>query len=128
MSGIEEILTITGLEKGFLLRIIRLLEQVPEHSLAVFDADGTVWSDDVGIDFYKYIITNELVSKNKIEQAKIMDKKYSDHKIDATEWYCSQTSILSETTEKQVCKMAEQYFNSFYKSKIFKPVQQMINI
>ena len=45
-------------------KLIQTIEQtkVP-NNLAVFDADGTLWPEDVGYDFFRYQIKNNLIPK-----------------------------------------------------------------
>ena len=62
-----------------LLGFVRKAIDEGAHAIAAFDADGTLWNDDVGEGFFKYQIENALVPlpKNPWEHYKDLKKNVS---------------------------------------------------
>ena len=51
-----------------LMAVIEQAQQGLSHKIAVFDADGTLWPEDVGFGFFEYQIKNQLLAEGDFFQ------------------------------------------------------------
>ena len=97
--------------------VIEDCSSADESPVAVFDADGTLWADDVGEDFFKHLLERRLLN---LEEG-------TDHwalyeaacAVNKAEGYGSLGPIMKGLREHDLIELAEDFVDAHYASKIF---------
>jgi len=93
------------------------------NPIASFDADGTLWSGDAGLDFYKYQIENNLLSGLPDNPWDAYIKYVTEKEDEALLWLAQ---INKGQTLTQVRQWAEDYINKKTNLGYFSGVKKLI--
>jgi HAD superfamily phosphoserine phosphatase-like hydrolase len=97
-----------------------------ENPTAVFDADGTLWRDDIGERFLQWLIKNRHLqgadySKDIYgEYEKLLEK-------DTGAAYAMATKLMSGINEKELAGWAADFFPSHFSSNVFPKQRELIS-
>ena len=87
------------------------LEEI-ENPVAVFDADGTLWSNDLGESFFKWLIENK-----KLIGADYSKDLYQEYELlveeDVGEGFSSIIKIMAGIKEEELKLWADEFFQTF---------------
>lgn len=93
----------------------------------VFDADGTLWRDDIGESFFKHQIKNNLIPRNNFQKGTdlwaLYLEKVEQNTYEAYAWLAQLQKGLSEETLRA---MSSDYFKTFEKN-IFPEMRDLLS-
>jgi phosphoserine phosphatase len=95
--------------------------------IAAFDCDGTLWSGDVGEDFFEWELQENLVSG---EIARSMRARFTDYKAGNVEQeaMCGEMATMHRgLAESTVLQAATRFFDQFYPAKIFPEMRELVS-
>jgi HAD superfamily phosphoserine phosphatase-like hydrolase len=95
-------------------------------ALAVFDCDGTLWSGDVGEDFFDWELQQGVFSQ---ELARWMRQRYADYQAGkvSQEGMCGEMVTMHHgLAEVKVQAMARQFFEEHFAANIFPEFQELV--
>jgi HAD superfamily phosphoserine phosphatase-like hydrolase len=112
--------SITDRSQAFVESVLRL-----EPKFAAFDCDGTLWSGDVGVDFFNWEMDEKLVSE---ETAQVMRARYDDYLAGKVpeEVMCGEMVTMHRgLIEADVQRAATRFFDLYFVETIFPEMQQL---
>lgn len=96
-----------------------------QEGIAVFDADKTLWGDDLGEAFFKWLIKNK-----KLVNMDYTQDIYSEYErklaIDRQEGYAWIVSLMAGVPETELKKWSADFFKHHFVHKIYQPQKQLI--
>src|SRR5476649_1532265 len=106
--------------------IADLLAIADSRKIAVFDADGTLWHDDLGESFFKYQIQNKLAPgivgvPDPWKHYRTLDEM--DTAISSA-WLAQ---ICAGLEEKVIRHQAEKFYHDHFKNKPTEPLKKLIS-
>jgi len=106
-----------------------LIESVLRLSprLAVFDCDGTLWSGDAGEGFFEWELRRGVVSDEIVKWARARYADYKAGKVSEDDMCGEMVTIHKGLKEAEVLRLARQYFEENYVSRIFPEMRQLIS-
>src|SRR5579871_1423676 len=104
----------------------KVLATESPHKTAVFDADGTLWPDDLGEAFFKYQIKNGLAPgiKNISDPWRHYVEMDRDKGTAAASGWLAQ--ICSGVPEDVLKSQCEDFYKKHFSGKIHKPVSDLV--
>jgi len=105
----------------FIESVLRL-----QPKLAVFDCDGTLWSDDAGEGFFDWELRRGVVSDEIVRWAR---PRYADYKagnVDEDTMCAEMVTMHRRLTEVEVQKAATEYFDQNFVSQIFPEMRELV--
>jgi len=83
-----------------------------ENPVAVFDADGTLWSNDLGESFFKWLVENKKLIG--VDYSKDLYQEYQDLcDKDVDEGFSSLITIMAGISEDELKEWADEFFQTF---------------
>jgi len=113
--------TLTERAQEFLTSTLEL-----EPKLAVFDCDGTLWSGDAGEGFFRWEITEGLVSKEVGEWALPRYAEYKAGKVTEEVMCGEMVSMHKGMIEAEVQRAATRYFDLYMYESIFPEMRELV--
>lgn len=105
-------------------RLHRFLQNT-RGGAAVFDADGTLWADDVGEAFLRW-----LIAERKLLNVDYHRDIYAEYearvKEDKAKGYAWAVTIMAGLREAEVKRWADAFFRQFFLSRIYGPQKDLI--
>ena len=99
--------------------------------IAAFDCDGTLWSGDIGVDFFEWELTNDEVfpQPGRDILAKSMRERYAAYKLGEVE----ETTMCGEMvtmhrgiSESKIMSAATRFFDEFFVAQIFPEMRELV--
>lgn len=99
--------------------------------VAAFDCDGTLWSGDIGVDFFEWELTNEEVfpQPQRDIPAKSMRERYAAYKrgeVDETTMCGEMVTMHRGISESKIMSAAARFFDEFFVSQIFPEMRELV--
>ncbi|MFZ1008683.1 MAG: HAD-IB family phosphatase [Candidatus Sulfotelmatobacter sp.] len=99
--------------------------------VAAFDCDGTLWSGDIGVDFFEWELMNDEVfpQPGRSILAKSMHERYAAYKrgeVDETTMCGEMVTMHQGISESKIMKAATRFFDEFFVSQIFPEMQELV--
>src|SRR5580700_2528342 len=95
----------------------RLLTNDADRKISVFDADGTLWHDDLGEAFFKYQIENKLAPGLK-GIADPWAHYRALCKTNTASAYAWLAQINAGLTDEELLRQAKDFYNQSFKDKV----------
>jgi len=110
-------------------KIDEFIKKVKEGEIkdpkAVFDADGTLWQNDLGETFLKWLIENKKLQN--ADYSKDIYKEYDDLvKKDPGKGFIFAVTLMKGIEEKELKKWAEDFFNNHFKENVYPKQKELI--
>ena len=105
----------------FVEAILRL-----QPSLAAFDCDGTLWSGDAGEAFFDWELEQGFLSEEILNWARPRYAAYRAGRVSEDVMCGEMVTMHRGLTESEVARLAVQYFDEHYASRIFPEMQVLI--
>ncbi len=97
-----------------------------ENPTAVFDADGTLWRDDIGERFLQWLIKNRHLQG--VDYSKDIYGEYEKMlEKDTGAAYAMATKLMNGINEKELIKWASDFFPSHFSSNVFPKQRELIS-
>lgn len=92
---------------------------------AVFDADGTIWKDDIGERFFEWLIKNRKL--NDVDYSKDIYKEYEDEvKKDPGVGYTMAVTMMKGIKEKDLINWSKEFFPEHFMQNIYPKQKELI--
>lgn len=105
-------------------RIDAFLKTTP-GGIAVFDADGTLWADDVGEAFFRWLVSERKLLN--VDYAKDLWQHYETLlKIDHAQAYAWITQVMAGLREDDVNQWASAFFENHFVTRIYRAQKDLI--
>lgn len=96
-----------------------------KNPVAVFDADGTLWSNDLGESFFKWLIENKKLTG--VDYSKDLYQEYEDLlKEDKGKAFAFPVTLMNGLKEDDVRKWADEYFKNRFIQNIYPEQKELI--
>lgn len=95
-------------------------------TLAVFDCDGTLWSDDAGERFFDWELTREILSPKVVRWAQARHADYKAGKVKEADMCGEMVTLHKGLEEAEILRLARQFFNEHFIHNIFPEMRQLI--
>jgi HAD superfamily phosphoserine phosphatase-like hydrolase len=110
-------------------KINEFVKKVKEEEIkgqkAVFDADGTLWQNDLGETFLKWLIENKKLEN--ADYSKDIYKEYEDLvKKDPGKGFIFAVTLMKGIDEKDLKNWAEDFFNNHFKENVYPKQKELI--
>ncbi len=110
----------------FLDSVTNLLPRV-----AAFDCDGTLWSGDIGVDFFEWELANDEVfpQPGRGILAQSMRERYAAYKrgeVDETTMCGEMVTMHQGISESKIMSAATRFFEEFFVPQIFPEMQELV--
>jgi HAD superfamily phosphoserine phosphatase-like hydrolase len=95
-------------------------------SLAVFDCDGTLWSGDVGEDFFDWELRQGVFPADLVRWAR---QRYADYQVGEVDQdtMCGEMVTLHRgLAESSVRDMSQQFFEEHFTHRVFPELQELV--
>lgn len=110
--------------KGNLERLVQFIDSNPGCTV-VFDADGTIWADDVSEAFFRWLIAGRKLLN--VDYESNIYQHYTNlvlnDSIKAYKWI---VQVLAGLREEDITKWAYQFFSEHFISRIYQPQKDLI--
>jgi phosphoserine phosphatase len=93
--------------------------------IAVFDCDGTLWTNNSGDDFLDWSIETGLVSKQVADRIRARHEDYKRGNVDETEMCGEMTSMYTGLSTSELEAAAARFYESIVRPNIFPEMQQL---
>lgn len=114
--------TLSDRAQAFVDSILRL-----EPSMAAFDCDGTLWSADAGVGFFRWEIAEGLVPKEVVEWIVPRYADYEAGKVSEEVMCGEMVSMHSGLIETDIQRAATRYFDLFMYDTIFPEMRDLVH-
>jgi HAD superfamily phosphoserine phosphatase-like hydrolase len=94
---------------------------------ATFDADGTLWKDDVGEGFFTWMMKHRYYPADKIPTLEQAWRGYKAGTFDDTKMYELMVTSMAGMKETDVARLARRYFDSEHKHSIYQPMAALVS-
>jgi len=99
--------------------------------VAAFDCDGTLWSGDIGVDFFEWELTNDNVfpQPGRGILAKSMRERYAAYKrgeVDETTMCGEMVMMHHGISESKIMSAAARFFDEFFVPQIFPEMRELV--
>jgi HAD superfamily phosphoserine phosphatase-like hydrolase len=99
--------------------------------VAAFDCDGTLWSGDIGVDFFEWELTNDEVfpQPRRTILARSMRERYAAYKrgeVDETTMCGEMVTMHQGISESKIMSAAARFFDEFFVAQIFPEMQELV--
>ncbi len=95
-------------------------------SVAVFDCDGTLWSEDAGYQFMLWSIAQGIVSRNASDWIDSRYRLYLAGEVSELAMCGEMVQIYDGLREVEIRKAASEFFDSRIEAKIFPELRELI--
>ena len=96
------------------------------RGLAIFDADGTLWADDVGVAFFLWQLKNNELLADQAHSAKRLWAQYNVGELPEREIWIAVAAAQAGLEETTVKEQAKDFFRREFSSRIFLPMKAAI--
>jgi HAD superfamily phosphoserine phosphatase-like hydrolase len=102
-----------------------------QPSVAAFDCDGTLWSGDIGVDFFEWELANEEIfpEPRRAILSKSMRERYAAYKrgeVDETSMCGEMVTMHHGIAESKIMAAANYFFDKFFVSQIFPEMRELV--
>ena len=97
-----------------------------QPKLAVFDCDGTLWSDDAGEGFFDWELKQGLVSDEIVRWARPRYADYKAGKVDEEIMCGEMVTMHRGLRQAEVQRAAQEYFDGTFAPNIFSEMRELI--
>jgi phosphoserine phosphatase len=99
--------------------------------VAAFDCDGTLWSGDIGVDFFEWELTNDEVfpQPGRGILAKSMRERHAAYKrgeVDETTMCGEMVTMHRGISESKIMGAATRFFDEFFVAQIFPEMRELV--
>jgi len=99
--------------------------------VAAFDCDGTLWSGDIGVDFFEWELMNDEVfpQPRRGILAQSMRERYAAYKrgeVDETTMCGEMVAMHQGILESKIMSAATRFFGEFFVPQIFPEMQELV--
>jgi HAD superfamily phosphoserine phosphatase-like hydrolase len=99
--------------------------------VAAFDCDGTLWSGDIGVDFFEWELRNDAVfsEPGRSIRAKSMLERYAAYKrgeVDETSMCGEMVTMHRGISESKIMSAATHFFDEFFVAQIFPEMLELV--
>ncbi len=99
--------------------------------VAAFDCDGTLWSGDIGVDFFEWALTNDEVfpQPGRGILAKSMRERYAAYnlgEVDETTMCGEMVTMHRGISESKIMSAATRFFDEFFVAQIFPEMRELV--
>jgi phosphoserine phosphatase len=112
--------TLTESARKFVDNVLALK---PRH--AVFDCDGTLWSGDVGADFFFYEIERGLISPDAAKRILARYEQYKAGTVDELAMCSEMVTIHHGIAERDIRTLAAELFRTVIEPRIFPEMREL---
>jgi len=112
--------TLTESAREFVDRVLALK---PRH--AVFDCDGTLWSGDVGADFFFYEIERGLIPPAAAKRILARYEQYKAGAVDELSMCGEMVTIHQGIAEKDIRALASELFRTVVEPRVFPEMREL---
>src|SRR5216684_1610255 len=110
-----------GFDADTAVRIKRVAEA--GTGVAVFDADGTIWADDVGVAFFLWQLENNRLLPERAHWARGLWGRYQRGELAPRDMWAAVTAAQAGLEEKVVKEWAKDFFLHEFSSRVFLPMK-----
>ncbi len=93
---------------------------------ATFDADGTLWREDVGEGFFTWMLRNKHYPAQRRTMLEHSWQEYKAGRLDGERMYELMATGMAGMEEKHVRKLAERYFDKEARRSIYQPMAALV--
>jgi HAD superfamily phosphoserine phosphatase-like hydrolase len=102
-----------------------------QPGVAAFDCDGTLWSGDIGVDFFEWELTNDAVFPEPRRRilAQSMRERYAAYRrgeVDETTMCGEMVTMHEGISESKIMDAAIHFFDEFFIAQIFPEMQELV--
>jgi HAD superfamily phosphoserine phosphatase-like hydrolase len=99
--------------------------------VAAFDCDGTLWSGDIGVDFFEWELTNDEIfsQPGRSILAKSMRERYAAYRrgeVDETTMCGEMVTMHRGISESKIMSAAARFFDEFFVAQIFPEMRELV--
>ena len=94
--------------------------------LAVFDCDGTLWSDDAGEGFFSWELEQNVLSDDIVKWARPRYAAYREGRVPEDAMCGEMVTMHRGLSEVEVERLAARYFDSHFVQRIFPEMRELI--
>jgi phosphoserine phosphatase len=96
---------------------------------ATFDADGTLWKDDVGEGFFAWMLQNRYLpgDRRRIASLERTWRAYKAGRFDGEQMYELMVTSMAGMREQDVFRLARRYFDEIHKRSIYQPMAALVS-
>ena len=94
--------------------------------VVVFDADGTLWSNDVGVDFFDWEVHTSRLLAGPLLEARRLRQAFDNGEIGDREMWSALATSQVGLEEAVVADWAATFFRREYRTRVFAPMRALV--
>ena len=107
--------------RDFVDTVVRLQPRV-----AAFDCDGTLWSGDVGMDFFDWEIEHGIVALSMCQAMRARHAEYKAGKVSEEDMCGEMVTMHQGLSDAELTRVATGFFEEFFAKQIFPEMRELI--